>query len=320
MYPMRIIGLSKLSLLSVAFLSLIFMNYQIKEVHSAEGGISFYVPGLYGDIAIAVAPPPGHYLLSTTIHYKSEAANSLLPNNIDEKIEAKTTVELIRGFWVSDETFLGATMMMGFRVAAFDIDVSANLQTPSGTVHIEENNKNFGDLALMPLSLFWKIGDIHLNLYEVISIPVAQYNPNNFTNTGLNHWAFDTVLSATWLDPKSGIEISVAPGLIYNTENPDTNYQSGVEFHMDAMLNLHLSNELVVGLHGSYYKQLTADKGSDPSLGAFKGRSYAIGPAIVWHKNIGQQKYYASAKWLHEFDAINKAEGDLTLISIGMKF
>lgn len=320
MYPMRFIGLSKFSLVLVAFCSLIFMTSQTKEVYSAEGGSSFYVPGLYGDIAIAVAPPPGHYLLSTTIHYKSEAANSLLPNNIDKKIEANTNAQLIRGFWVPDETFLGATMMIGFRVAAFDIDVSADLQTPLGNVHIDENNKDFGDFALIPLSLFWKTGDIHLNLYEVISIPVAQYTRNSFTNTGLNHWAFDTVLSATWIDPKSGIEISVAPGLIYNTENPDTNYQSGVEFHIDAMLNLHLSNELVVGVHGSYYKQLTADKGSDPSLGSFKGRSYSVGPAIVWHKNIGQQKYYASAKWLHEFDAVNKVEGDLTLISVGMKF
>jgi len=317
---MNFIRLNKLSFVPVAFLVFIFTTCLKKEAYSAEGGVSFYVPGLYGDIAIAVAPPQGYYLLSTTVHYQSKAANSLLPGKIDKNIEAETVAQLIRGYWVSDQTFLGATVMMGFRLAAFDIDVAADLETPFGDQHLEEKNKDYGDLGLLPLSLYWKIGDIHLNLYEVISIPIAKYTDNSFTNTGLNHWAFDTVLTATWIDPKSGIELSLAPGIIYNTENPDTNYQTGIEFHMDVMLNYHLSNELAVGVHGSYYKQLTADKGGDPSLGDFKGRSYSVGPAIVWHKDIGEQKYYMSAKWLHEFDAVNKVKGDLTILSLGMKF
>ncbi len=308
----------KYSLISVVLLAHMLLSAQSAE--AAEGGASFYVPGLYGDTAIAVAPPAGIYLLSTTIHYQSEAANSLLPGQIDNNIEATTIAQLLRGFWVSDEKFLGATMMMAMRVAAFDIDVSADIQTQFGALQLDEKNRDYGDLAVIPLSLFWKLGDIHLNLYEVVSIPISKYTLNSFTNTGLNHWAFDTVLSASWFDPKTGIEISLAPGLIYNTKNPDTNYKSGTEFHVDVMFNLHLSKELTVGLHGSYYKQLTADKGAHPSLGSFKGRSYSIGPAIVWHKVVGQQQYYLSAKWLHEFEAENKVEGDLTIFTMGMKF
>lgn len=313
-----LVSFFKYYLVSIVFLAHMLLSAQSAE--AAEGGASFYVPGLYGDTAIAVAPPAGIYLLSTTIHYQSEAANSLLPGQIDKNIEAATIAQLLRGFWVSDEKFLGATMMMAMRVAAFDIDVSADIQTQFGALQLDEKNRDYGDLAVIPLSLFWKLGDIHLNLYEVVSIPVAKYTLNSFTNTGLNHWAFDTVLSASWFDPKTGIEISLAPGLIYNTENPDTNYKSGTEFHVDVMLNYHLNKELTLGLHGSYYKQLTADKGAHPSLGSFKGRSYSVGPAIVWHKVVGQQQYYLSAKWLHEFEAVNKVQGDLTLFTMGMKF
>lgn len=290
------------------------------KVMAAESGVSFYVPGLYGDIAIGIAPLPGIYLLSTTVYYDSKSANSLLPNSIDESISANITSQLLRGFWVSEEKLLGANLMMGFRVSALDVDVTADLNTPFGSLQIQDDNQDFGDFAIMPISLFWKVGSLHLNLYEVISIPTANFDSNRFANTALNHWVFDTVLAATWIDPKTGLETSIAPGLIYNAENEDTGYKSGVEFHIDAMLNLHLSKELTVGLHGSAYKQLTADKGADPSLGSFKGRSFSLGPSVTWYKQSKDSAFYLSLKWLHEFEAINKSEGDLTIFSIGAKF
>lgn len=294
--------------------------YQIIKVHAAESGVSFYVPGLYGDVGIAIAPPPGFYFLSTTVYYESKAPHSLLPNSIDEKLEANITSQLLRGFWVPDKTLLGANMMMGFRVNALNADVSAVLRPPSGRVNVQDDNLDFGDIAILPFSLFWNIGNIHINLYEVISIPTATFDSNRFANTSLNRWAFDTVLAVTWIDQKTGLELSLAPGLIYNTENPDTNYKTGVEFHMDAMVNLHLTEELNIGIHGSIYNQLTEDKSDDPSLGSFKGRSYSIGPSITWRIQKNNSLFYTSLKWLHEFDALNKTEGDLTILSIGAKF
>ena len=304
----------------IAFLFFLLSLSQKDKVHAAEAGVSFYVPGLYGDVAIAIPPPPGIYLLSTTVYYESQAANSLLPNAIDENIEAKISSQLLRGFWVSDETLFGAKMMMGFRLNALDVDVTADLKTPFGDATIQDDNRDFGDIAIMPLSLFWKVGNIHLNLYEVINIPTGKFNPNRFANTALNHWAFDTVLSATWIDPKTGFEISVAPGLIVNSENRDTDYTSGIEFHMDAMVNLHVTKELTLGIHGSVYHQLTEDRGGDPSLGSFKGRSYSLGPSITWYEQSENSTLYLSLKWLHEFDAVNRNEGDLTYLSIGTKF
>lgn len=312
--------LYKSSLAFFVFLFHFFGVFHKTKAIATEGGVSFYVPGLYGDVAIAVAPPPGAYLLSTTIYYQGEAPNSLLPLGVDEKLEAKTIAQLLRGFWVSDDTLFGARMMMGIRAAAFDIDVSSDVSTPLGSVNLQDNNKDLGDFAVMPISLFWKVGDIHLNLYEVINLPTGKFNSNRLANTSLHHWAFDTVLTATWIDPKSGIEISLAPGIIYNTKNPDTDYQSGIEFHMDAMINFYLNQELSIGIHGATYKQLTADKGAHPSLGLFKGESFAIGPSITWYSKNNQTPGYLSFKWLHEFEAKNKIEGDITMLSIGMKF
>jgi hypothetical protein len=94
-------------------------------------------------------------------------------------------------------------------------------------------------------------------------------------NIALNHWAFDTVLAMTWLDPNTGIEVSATPGLIYNTENPDTGYQTGMEFHMDAMLNWHFSPSLSVGLHGTLYKCQSRSK-NGPFPGAKWGQCTGV--------------------------------------------
>lgn len=73
-------------------------------------------------------------------------------------------------------------------------------------------------------------------------------------------------------------------------------------------------------INATCLKAYAVESGEGATLGAFKGRSYSIGPAIVWHKNIESRKYLLSAKWLHEFDAENKIFGDLTVLTFGIKF
>lgn len=37
----------------------------------------------------------------------------------------------------------------------------------------------------------------------------------------------------TWLDPKTGLELSAAAGFTFNGENRDTDYKTGAEFHVE---------------------------------------------------------------------------------------
>ncbi len=296
------------------------INVACLRAYAVESGVSFYLPGTYGDIMVAAAPAPGTYLLSTSIHYKSNASDAVLPNGIDKRIEAEAYAELIRGFWVPDAKFLDGQILMGFRVSALKQDVLAEVETNAGSLEFQDDIKGIGDLSIIPLSVYWQLGDLYINLYEAISIPTANFDKTRLANISLNRWVFDTVLAMSYLDKSTGIEISATPGIIYNSENTKTKYHSGIEFHMDAMVNWHISSSLSIGMHGSVYKQLTKDKGEGATLGSFKGRSYSIGPAIVWHKNIESRKYLLSAKWLHEFDAENKIFGDLTVLTLGIKF
>jgi hypothetical protein len=62
------------------------------------------------------------------------------------------------------------------------------------------------------------------------------------------------------LNEKSGTEISVVAGLMANTVNPHTDYQTGTEFHLEYVFNHFVTNFLSVSLHGYYYDQIADDR------------------------------------------------------------
>jgi hypothetical protein len=106
----------------------------------------------------------------------------------------------------------------------------------------------------------------------------------------------------------------------YNTENDDTDYQTGQEFHLDYMLNQFLSETFAVGLHGFFYEQITGDSGSGAILGSFKGEAAGIGPALMWIPKIKDKDVVISAKWLSEFDTEHRLEGDHLFLNLTMAF
>ena len=128
------------------------------------------------------------------------------------------------------------------------------------------------------------------------------------------------MLAATYLDEEKGLELSAAAGYIYNTENDDTNYQTGQEFHTDYMLNQFLSETLAIGLHGFYYKQITGDSGSGALLGDFKGEAAGIGPALMWIPKIKDKDVVISLKWLHEYHAEHRLKGDHLFLNFTLTF
>ena len=105
---------------------------------------------------------------------------------------------------------------------------------------------------------------------------------------------------------------------IYNTENDKTDYQSGQEVHLDVVLNQFLSDSFAIGLQGFYLKQITGDDGDGAILGDFKAEAAGVGPALLWSRNFGKQNVTFIAKWLHEFHAERRLEGDHFYLSFAL--
>ncbi len=86
----------------------------------------------------------------------------------------------------------------------------------------------------------------------------------------------------TYFNLETGTEVSVAPGVLVNTQNDETDYQTGTEFHLDFTGNQFLSEIFALGVRGYYYNQFTGDSGSGARLGDFQGESFGLGPGFIW--------------------------------------
>jgi hypothetical protein len=68
----------------------------------------------------------------------------------------------------------------------------------------------------------------------------------------------------TWLDPKSGIEVSGSAGLTLNLDNPANDYQTGTEGHLEFALMRHIGKDFSFGVAGYHYQQVTGDSAQAP--------------------------------------------------------
>jgi hypothetical protein len=122
------------------------------------------------------------------------------------------------------------------------------------------------------------------------------------------HGGIDGGAGYTYFDPHTGYEFSAVAGLTYNFWNTNTNYQNGIDAHLEWGISK-LWTELQVGLVGYYFQQLTADIGQPHVLGDFKSRVVAVGPQIGYFFPIGDMQGYINLKGYREFAAQNRAEG-----------
>ncbi|MGO9592424.1 MAG: transporter [Steroidobacteraceae bacterium] len=199
------------------------------------------------------------------------------------------------------------------------------------------------DLAVVPLSLTWKLGDVHVNLSELVYMPSGYYNANETVNLGKNYWSFDTIAGLTWLHPTRGHEISFNIGFMSNTENTATQYQSGDELHLDYTVAQHFSEEFGIGVTGFYFSQLSNDQSPMldklslvrnaqnlvraasgqsflPSVGGFQGEAAGVGPIIRYSPKLGDKQIHFIGKWIHEYDVQNRFKGEIGIVSVALGF
>jgi hypothetical protein len=158
-------------------------------------------------------------------------------------------------------------------------------------------------------TLKWNAGVHNFLTYVTGDIPVGAYDPTRLANLGLGHAAIDSGGGYTYFNPATGHEFSVVAGATYNFRNNQTNYQNGIDLHIDWGASQFLSKQMFVGLVGYGYQQITDDFGAHPSLGGFRSRVLGIGPQIGFLFPVGDMQGYLNLKGYGEFNAANRASG-----------
>jgi hypothetical protein len=298
-----------------AVLAGVLVGAVVQPALADEGGVSFWLPGLYGSLA-AVPTDPGWALPIVYYHTSLEAdggKNFKIGGRITAGIEASGDLVFLSPTYTFEPPVLGGQLSLSLAGAFGNMDASADaiLTGPRGNVlSANPSDSLFSGSDLYPqASLRWNHGSHNYMTYVMGGIPVGDYEAGRLANTGIGHWSIDGGGGYTYLNPKNGRELSAVVGFTYNFENPDTDYQNGIDFHLDWGASQFLSEHWHVGLVGYVYQQLTGDSGAGATLGDFKSRVVGIGPQVGYFFALWDRKWYVNVKGYYEFAASNRPDG-----------
>jgi hypothetical protein len=290
------------------------------KVQAAEGGSSHYLPGAAGDLLLAAPPAPGLLAANTLWWQSGSAGAAVLQGQVNVGLDVDVVLDLAALSYTFEQPVLGGTYSVGTLVPFGYARLDGRATGLGGSFSASGDSINLSDIAFIPLQLNWQLGQVSLKFAEVVVAPTGGYDVDKAVNLGRNYWSFDTTGAITWMDESGRMELSFAPGLMLNTENPDTNYKTGAEFHADFTANYFVGPTFALGIKGYYYRQVSDDSGSGALLGDFRSRSFGMGPGFFWAPPSQGGRLSFFGKWMHDFSAENRFESDYVTFGGAWKF
>ncbi len=238
-----------------------------QQARAGEGGVSFWLPGLFGSLA-ALPGQPG-FAWTTLYYHTSVGAGGdkvfVRGGRFEAGIEGRGNAV---GF---GPTYVFATPVFGAQASVsilgiaghMDASIDATLTGPRGNAISgtqSDERAMFGDLYPM-VNLKWNHGVHNFMWYATGDIPVGAYNPNRLANLGIGHGAINSGFGYTYFNPHTGWEASAVLGFTYNFKNPDTDYKNGIDGHLDWGVSRFLTPQIHVGVVGYLFQQVTGDSG-----------------------------------------------------------
>lgn len=297
-----------------------------------EGGSGLYLPGAFSSAMDITPTEPGFGIATDVILYSGDFNGQRglpLGGVLRSGLNADMALWDVAMAYTFEPKVLGASYTVGVSLPFLwvDVEADASVTGPRGRTRshrISESASGLTDMVIIPLALTWKKDDWKFNFQEVVYAPTGDYEVGSLSNLGKNHWSFDSTVGVSYVGSKTGLEFTLLSGIMFSTENNDTDYKNGNVIHTEATLAQYLplgKNTLVgIGVNGFYLQQVSGDSGEGAVLGDFEGRTVGLGPVLNVIQTIGDKKLAIQAKWLPELDTKNRLEGNWVWLSVGMAF
>jgi hypothetical protein len=293
-----------------------------------ESGASFWAPGTFANLA-AVPAEPGWSFSATYFHAtlmggSNQATADTLPRfprttlTVQLDADIKTNVDLAiltPGYTFATPVWggrLGFNLYIPVGTARTQIDqLVTGALGPIGFANqssVSDRLTSFGDPAPQ-LSLKWNQGVNNYMVYSRGGIPIGDYDPDRIVNLGDGHASWDNGFGYTYFNATTGLEFTAVSGLTYNFKNPHTDYQNGIDWHVDLEASRFLTKQFYVGAVGYSFNQLTGDTGSGATLGPYISRISAVGPEVGVLFPVAGMQGSLNLRGYWEFAAQNRSSG-----------
>ncbi len=290
------------------------------KTFASEYGVSTYRPGLM-DLFAGYLAPPGSTIVKNYFLFQSANAGAVtVDGRIQVHAHTVTCTAAIFGAHITRWRILGSYWAFGGIVQARLADQSLRAGPARHLQHQTATAGGLGDLIVSPCLLSWSFERFHLMDSLMLYAPTGGYDRHRIINISTNRWSVEPAVGLTQMDEETGRQACAFVGYTINTENTETHYRSGDEFHADFVIAQHLRNGLVLGMTGYALQQTTADSGAGVAFGAFKGRVIALGPLVGAAVRLWKVPVSLTFKYDFEFAAQNRLSGNELWLTATFRF
>ncbi|TYK65288.1 SphA family protein [Colwellia echini] len=316
----RIKEIIKLTPLRVTLASVFSASFA-PVVMADEGGVAFWFSGQYASFA-AVPATPGWSIPAQGYYYNGSAAKSkTLPrgNVLSGDVDSSLPVLIVQPTYSPHTKLWDGQLSFGLGFGWGSNTTSADIAISDPLLLQNEKDTVTGMTDLYPVvSLAWNNGNDNWMTYLTGDIPTGDYNASSLSNLGIGHGAVDLGGGYTYFNETTGRELSAVLGFTYNIENDDTNYQNGIDVHLDWGVSQFLNQHWQIGIVGYVYGQITADSGDSVFADDIKSSIAAVGPEIGYSFTMNNQAAYINLRGYWEFAAKHRVEGGSAFVTLSL--
>lgn len=297
--------------------------------------LGHFAPALL-NIRDTIHPPPGSHYVQYHLYYTSDTLRDKDGNKINsitigqETINVETDVDsftVVPTFiHVTNKQVLGANFGFLASLPVGNTSFQAALESdtnPEFGFEIDESGIGIGDLYVKPIWLGWNFGQTEITTSYGLYIPIGKYNEGEADNVGLGMWTHEFMVSGVYyFDEQRGTALTLAGVYEIHHNKEDVDIRPGSHFTLNYGVSqyLPLSDKFLaeLGIAGFGQWQITEDKGSDAVNTDVKDQVYGLGlqAGLIYLPWDGQLTF----KWMHEFEAEDRFEGDFFTITAALTF
>jgi hypothetical protein len=299
-----------------------------QKARADAGGVSFWLPGTFGSLS-ATPTVPGWAYSAIYLHLQMSAGGG--KNFVTSGGGGGTVVAglnahadaLVEGItYTSPMPVLGGQAAFTVLAAPGNIGagIGATLTGPLGNTisgNKFDNRTTVSDVFYQG-SLKWNQGVNNEMVYIAGNIPSGTYDSSRLANLSFGFAGIDAGAGYTYLDPKTGREFSIVGGFTYSSPNSALQYQNGIDAHLDWAASQFITKDVLIGVAGYYFQQITDDSGPGAKLGGFRGMAVGIGPQIGFLFPVGDYQGYLNLKGLADIEVENRPQGWSTWVTFAI--
>lgn len=317
--------------IGLAFLSVMFGF----APPSSASELGHYSAGLI-NIRDPLQPAPGSYYIQYHLYYTSDTLKDKNGKSIDSITVGPETIKVdvdVDSFMIvptfvhiTDKKVLGANygLLVSQPLGNTSFQASLEAQTiPELRTKVDESNFGIGDTYIRPLWLGWNLDQADISASYGLYVPIGKYDAGAPDNVGLGMWTHEFMVSgAYYFDEQRGTALTMAGIYEIHHKKEDIDITPGSHFTLNYGLSqyLPLSEKLLseLGIAGFGQWQITKDKGSDAINKDVKDQVYGLGlqAGLIYLPWNGQLSF----KWIHEFEAEDRFEGDFFTLTAYLTF